>query len=102
MRASQKTDITQGGDTYNWSVKMKVYHLVSAAIIAAAVTVAVAPVRAESTADEVKNWSVRQWTKARIEFAKDKTKWADCRKQGKAMKLKGKDSWSFLYGCMKA
>jgi hypothetical protein len=101
MRASQKSIIAQVGDLHR-SEKMKIHYLVSAAIVAATMTIAVVPVRAESTADEVKTWSLRQWTKTRLEFAKDKTKWASCRKQGKDMKLKGKESWSFLYGCMKA
>ena len=81
---------------------MKVRYLVSAAIVAIMMTSAVAPVRAETTAEEVKTWSLKQWAKARAEFAKDRTKWATCRKEGRDMKLKGKASWSFLYGCMKA
>ena len=80
---------------------MKIHYLVSAAIVAAMVTVA--PVQAEpSTAEQVKNWSQRQWNKAAAEFSKDKAKWTSCRKQGRDMKLKGKASWSFLYNCMKA
>ena len=79
---------------------MKIHYLVSAAIVAAMVSVA--PVKAETKVDEVKNWSKRQWNRAANEFSKDKAKWADCRKQGKDMKLKGKASWSFLYECMKA
>jgi hypothetical protein len=82
---------------------MKVHALVSAAIVAIMVSIAVAPVRAEpSTTEQVKNWTLRQWRAAVAEFSKDKAKWASCRKQGKDMKLKGKASWSFLYDCMKA
>jgi hypothetical protein len=82
---------------------MKIQHFVSAAIIAAMVSVAPVPVQAEpSTTEQVKNWTLRQWRAAVAEFSKDKAKWASCRKQGKDMKLKGKASWSFLYGCMKA
>jgi hypothetical protein len=80
---------------------MKIHYFVSAAIITAIVTVA--PVQAEpSTAEQVKTWSLRQWNRAVVEFRKDKTKWASCRKQSSDMKLKGKASWSFLYDCMKA
>jgi hypothetical protein len=80
---------------------MKARYLVSALILTS--IVAVVPARAEpSTAEQVKTWSLRQWNRTVVEFRKDKEKWASCRKQGKDMKLKGKASWSFLYGCMKA
>jgi hypothetical protein len=80
---------------------MKVHALVSAALVAA--MLAAAPALAEpSTAEQVKTWTLKQWRAATAEFSKDKAKWASCRKQGKDMKLKGKENWSFLYGCMKA
>ena len=53
-----------------------------------------------STAEQVENWTTKQWEAARKEWAKDKAKWADCRKQSNAEKLKGRKSWSFLYKCM--
>jgi len=75
----------------------------AAALVLVSMTMAALPVRAESsTVDEVKTWSLRQWRKATTEFRKDKDKWASCRTQSKDKKLKGKASWSFLYGCMKA
>jgi hypothetical protein len=80
---------------------MKLYHLVSAALIAAMATTALAQ-NEPSTAEKVKSWTRVQWVKTRTEFAKDKEKWASCRKQNKDMKLKGKASWAFLYDCMKA
>jgi len=80
---------------------MKVHHVVSAAILAAMMTTA--QVQAEpSTTEKVKNWTRSEWNKTRAEFAKDKEKWATCRKEGKDKKLKGRKSWSFLYDCMKA
>jgi hypothetical protein len=80
---------------------MKVHHVVSAAILAAMMTTA--QVQAEpSTTEKVKNWTRAEWNKTRAEFSRDKEKWASCRKQGKEQKLRGKASWSFLYGCMKA
>jgi hypothetical protein len=54
-----------------------------------------------STVTEVKNWTTKQWAAMTKEWAKDKAKWADCRKQSAAKKLSGRESWSFLYECMK-
>jgi hypothetical protein len=56
--------------------------------------------KSSSTVEDVKTWSVKKWNAAEREWAKDKKKWADCRKQSSDKKLSGKDSWSFLYGCM--
>jgi hypothetical protein len=53
-----------------------------------------------SAAARVETWTTKQWNAAQKEWAKDKTKWADCRKQSKAQKLSGRKSWSFLYQCM--
>ena len=53
-----------------------------------------------STATTVETWTKKQWNAAQKEWAKDKAKWADCRKQSKAQKLSGQKSWSFLYQCM--
>ena len=53
-----------------------------------------------STAAQVEAWSRKQWEAAKMEWAKDKAKWADCRKQSKSQKLQGRKSWSFLYKCM--
>lgn len=53
-----------------------------------------------STATRVETWTKKQWEAAQKEWAKDKAKWADCRKRSKAQKLSGRKSWSFLYQCM--
>jgi hypothetical protein len=84
---------------------MTIRYVVSAAVVAAMITVT-GPVQAQaptpSTAEQVKTWTLKKWNATKAEFAKDKAKWADCRKQGTDKKLKGKESWSFLYDCMKA
>jgi hypothetical protein len=81
-------------------ISMKTYRLLSVVVLATIVSIV--PIGAEpSTADQVKNWTLRQWSRAVAEFRKDKDKWASCRKQSRDMKLRGKASWSFLYGCMK-
>jgi hypothetical protein len=87
---------------------MSIRYAVAGALVAA--TFAIAPVQAQEPAkkeepskgQEVKNWSLKQWNRARAEFAKDKAKWASCREQGKEQKLHGKASWEFLYTCMKS
>jgi hypothetical protein len=53
-----------------------------------------------STATQVQAWSIKHWVAAKKEWAKDKTKWSDCRKQSSEQKLAGRKSWSFLYTCM--
>jgi hypothetical protein len=78
---------------------MRIHRFVSAAIVAAMVSVA--PAKAAPSVDDVKTWTRAQWAKAVAEFSHEKAKWGDCRKQSKEMKLRGKESWSFLYGCMK-
>jgi len=82
---------------------MNIRYFVSLAIVAVMVTIT-APVSAQSpsTSEEVKTWTLKKWNQARAEFAKDKAKWASCRKQSADKKLKGRASWSFLYDCMKA
>jgi len=64
-----------------------------------ATTVAPASSKPSATT-RVETWTKKQWNAAQKEWAKDKAKWADCRKQSKAQKLSGKKSWSFLYQCM--
>ena len=54
-----------------------------------------------STATKVENWTNDQWNAAKTEWAKDKAKWADCNQQSTDRKLSGRDSWSYLYSCMK-
>jgi hypothetical protein len=78
---------------------MNIRHLVLAVVI---VTMfGAAPIQAEpSTSEQVKTWTLAQWKKARSAFVKDKEKWASCRSQNREKHLRGKASWSFLYGCM--
>ena len=53
-----------------------------------------------STTAKVENWTTEQWDAAKAEWAKDKTKWADCQQQSTDRKLADRKSWSFLYTCM--
>ena len=53
-----------------------------------------------SATERVETWTREQWNAARKEWAKDKAKWASCRKKSKDQRLSGRKSWSFLYGCM--
>jgi uncharacterized phage-like protein YoqJ len=53
-----------------------------------------------STVTQVETWTQKQWNAAKRDWAKDKLKWADCRKQSSEQKLQGRKSWSFLYTCM--
>ena len=53
-----------------------------------------------ASAAEVETWTRKQWDAAQKEWAKDKTKWSDCRKQSGKEHLDGRKSWSFLYSCM--
>jgi hypothetical protein len=53
-----------------------------------------------STAQKVQHWTLKQWAAAKKKLAKDKEKWADCRKQASDKNLTGRKSWSFLYQCM--
>ena len=53
-----------------------------------------------SLPERVETWTKTQWNAARKEWAKNKAKWADCRKQSSNQKLTGRKSWSFLYNCM--
>jgi len=54
------------------------------------------------TTEDVKTWSRKKWNAAKTEYAKQTTKWADCRKKADARKLTGRANWSFLYDCMKS
>jgi len=53
-----------------------------------------------SAAAQVETWTRKQWNSAQKEWAKDKAKWADCRKQSSKQNLEGPKSWSFLSKCM--
>jgi len=53
-----------------------------------------------SAATRVEHWTRDEWNAAKNDWAKDKVKWASCRKQSSAQQLTGRKSWSFLYHCM--
>ncbi len=53
-----------------------------------------------TTAAQIEAWTTKQWEAAKKEWARDKAKWADCRKQSDKRKLEGRKSWWFLYQCM--
>jgi hypothetical protein len=54
----------------------------------------------EAKADEVAKWTTKEWNKAKVQWAKEKEKWAGCQKQSKDQGLTGRKSWSFLASCM--
>jgi len=58
------------------------------------------PSSTSSKVDDVSKWTLKQWNQAKAKWAKEKEKWADCRKQSKEQNLTGRKSWSFLYSCM--
>ena len=53
-----------------------------------------------SKIDEVSRWTEEQWNRAKVEWAKEKEKWADCQKEAQDQNLTGRKSWSFLASCM--
>jgi len=55
-----------------------------------------------ATAEEVKNWTLKQWNAAKHEWRKDKDKWHACNAKAADKKLKGKDRWVSIYECMKS
>jgi hypothetical protein len=59
-----------------------------------------APSSKPSVPEQVESWTKAQWNAAQKVWAKDKAKWADCRKQSSNQKLTGRKNWSFLYNCM--
>jgi hypothetical protein len=58
------------------------------------------PSPVSSAVDDVSKWTSKEWNRARIKWAKEKDKWADCEKHTKEQKLSGRKSWSFLASCM--
>jgi hypothetical protein len=58
------------------------------------------PASQHSTATRVETWTREQWDAAKKAWAKDKAKWAACRKRSRKQKLEGQKSWSFIYQCM--
>jgi hypothetical protein len=58
------------------------------------------PPPASTTSDDTSSWTSKKWQEMKAKYAKEKVKWADCRKQQKEQKLTGKASWAFLKDCM--
>jgi hypothetical protein len=79
--------------------------IVAALAMSAGIAVAqtpATPTAQPSVVTKVEHWTTRQWNAARADWARDKTKWADCQQQSTDQKLTGRKSWSFLYTCMNA
>jgi len=56
---------------------------------------------ASSKLDDVSKWTTKQWKRAKVEWAVEKVKWADCQKQSKDRTfVTDRKSWSFLASCM--
>jgi hypothetical protein len=91
-----------------WRFVMKKFALAIAALAIAAPTMGAGAAFAQTTASDapssttakVENWTTEQWDAAKTEWAKDKTKWANCQQQSTDQKLADRKSWSFLYSCM--
>ena len=78
----------------------KLTFIIVSLAMSAGVAFAQTPAAEPSTATKVEKWTAKQWSAAKTTWAKDKTKWADCRHQSTDQKLTGRKSWSFLYTCM--
>jgi hypothetical protein len=82
--------------------------LVAAAVLGALVPGATLAQTAEpspspsmsSKIDDVSRWTEEQWDRAKVRWAEEKEKWADCQKQAQDQNLTGRKSWSFLASCM--
>jgi len=72
---------------------------VGAGIALAQASVAQAAQPSELT--KVEHWTTKQWNAAKSDWARDKSKRADCQQLSTDRGLAGKKSWSFLYTCMK-
>jgi hypothetical protein len=53
-----------------------------------------------ASSDDTSSWTKKQWNAMKAKWAKEKVKYADCRKQAKEEKLTGTKSWSFTADCM--
>jgi hypothetical protein len=58
------------------------------------------PASTSSKIDDVSQWTLKQWNRAKAKWEKETEKWADCQKQSKDQNLSGRKSWSFLASCM--
>ncbi len=53
-----------------------------------------------ASSDDTSSWSKKKWNQMKAKWAKEKVKYADCRKQVKEQKLKGTEGWKFTASCM--
>ena len=61
----------------------------------------VAPRTVSSTVADVEKWTTDEWDAAKAKWSKENTKWAECEQQATEQKLTGRDSWVFLYKCIR-
>ena len=54
-----------------------------------------------SSADQVKDWTLKKWNAMKREWRKDRAKWDTCNQKASDQKLTGKASWTFIYDRMK-
>jgi hypothetical protein len=53
-----------------------------------------------TTTEKVKEISRREWNALKVKWAKEKDKWASCRKQAREKKLYARKRWTFISVCM--
>jgi hypothetical protein len=70
-------------------------------IVGAVLAVGTLGALAQAPGGEPSAWTRKHWNEVKATLALEKEKWAECRKQSREQKLRGKKSWAFLYGCMK-
>jgi hypothetical protein len=56
--------------------------------------------KASSAAKDASKWTQKEWNAAKAKWVKDKEKWNSCNKEKTDKKLRGRQSWSFIYNCM--
>jgi hypothetical protein len=91
-------------------VLMRVKWLLAIAVIAAIIGGGVAfsqhrssqdpSTTATASPEKVRTISKREWNRMIGQWAKQTDKWAGCNKQAEDQKLSGRNSWSFIAGCM--
>ena len=76
--------------------------LLAAAVCVSIITssIAFAQNAPPSTTEKVKTITQREWNRMKVQWAKEKEKWASCNKLSKDQKLKRSKSWSFIASCM--
>jgi hypothetical protein len=55
-----------------------------------------------SQIDDVSNWTIEKWNKAKAEWAREREKWDACQKRAEDKSLTGRESWSFIATCMRS